>query len=1021
MATGRYSTWLSLLASPDSTFRTESETFLRQLLLEPSSFLAAVYAGIAETAASPDLAGYHEIAFIILRNAISNNYADDNTPYEDFYDTLPEAEQAQLQSYLLAYASQDASAVHCSARGLRACAEVIGDLGSFLISSELSLNSAVNAYPSLLPTLATLAASPCGGVVGNAVPALLAFKSIAPALVQILNGEIDDEWPTAIHETTALALLRVVTASLQSQDSSVRGAALQVAAAVECSVKSAALVDLFAPVTRGVLGAVVMEVQGALQNHPNCAADALVVLLDVVDEARSSAIVKEYVGGVLREILDAALLTSGQEERRLEDVRALGFELLIDLCLIYPTSVRKIVHSEVVVGRCFQVLRARDDEEEKDYCLTNVVYSLGRENTLDHVYAYLGEAMKGGDIDVLCGIAVISELVEMTEGGQIDAMISAVLPRCSAEGHRVQSAAIDCVGLMAISLSPGFQMRFHSTVLPALLGATSTNAVRSVAAIGQFASMCPPSILQVYLDAIMGRFVGLLVPETPLPVLENVVTAIGQLAAAVRDEAEWPFRKYYSVISGMMKSLLVATNSDPRTNLLKGKLIECFSIVFTAVPKMDCEVDVISFMSTTTQVDLQSLSPDDPTRHYVIKAWLRISMVLMNDFVQYLPFIVPELVRCCEMSITNPRSEDEAVDEDDEDEEGSAIRTELLEEQAAAVHAVLLLAETLQHNLYPYASTLTAATLKVLDSRHSDVRSYSVTALAELVRCVARSGNAVDTRRIVEVVMRSCIERVVVEEDGEVMGCCFQCMKFALLFACFDWTTVPPDDVSFDVTADSYSFNPACADLLSHDQIRALVEVSVQVIKESLQRQTVQAAEASLDENIEYDEEGDVDEIDLQFVVADFLGSGILRLFGKAIANSEMMEDTLLPVFFHLCQGTSEKARLGVFFLDDVMEHIACKDLMLQRSADAFVERFVAVLEEAIEAGGGGGFEFAQACTHGLELAAGSFAAKVDGNKLIAFVNFVQAMTEETEAEKWAGARGNAERAIKLLGGNVYM
>ena len=68
------------------------------------------------------------------------------------------------------------------------------------------------------------------------------------------------------------------------------------------------------------------------------------------------------------------------------------------------------------------------------------------------------------------------------------------------------------------------------------------------------------------------------------------------------------------------------------------------------------------------------------------------------------------------------------------------VQTALVEEQAAALHVVCFLASKLQHLLYPFVSQLCQALSQLLtgEQYHEEVQEYGITAVSELVLCVAR-------------------------------------------------------------------------------------------------------------------------------------------------------------------------------------------------------------------------------------------------------------------------------------------
>jgi hypothetical protein len=192
----------------------------------------------------------------------------------------------------------------------------------------------------------------------------------------------------------------------------------------------------------------------------------------------------------------------------------------------------------------------------------------------------------------------------------------------------------------------------------------------------------------------------------------------------------------------------------------------------------------------------------------------------------------------------------------------------------------------------------------------------------------------------------------------------------------------------------------------------------VQIVRESLQRQRVLAAEASLEpqDPAASREEEDGEELDIQFVAADFMGAAVLRCFGEDAARCDAFVNKLLPDFFHLCEGEGERRKLGVYMLDDVLEHVACRGLFQKRVEEDFVEKLLPVLVLGLR--GAADHEIAQACAHGIDVAAragrieggagGEVGAAV-GRVLMEFLDFAEGKDGFEES------RRSAESAMKAL------
>lgn len=146
-----------------------------------------------------------------------------------------------------------------------------------------------------------------------------------------------------------------------------------------------------------------------------------------------------------------------------------------------------------------------------------------------------------------------------------------------------------------------------------------------------FSEDCPKNILTGYLDAIMGKlqailnakFEELMKRGTKL-VLEQVVTTI----ASVADTSEEQFIKYYDNLMPCLK-FIIANANTAELKLLRGKTIECVSLIGLAVGNEKFAPDASEIMDLLLKTNQEGeLSDDDPQTSYLISAWARICKVL---------------------------------------------------------------------------------------------------------------------------------------------------------------------------------------------------------------------------------------------------------------------------------------------------------------------------------------------------------------------------------------------------------
>ena len=137
----------------------------------------------------------------------------------------------------------------------------------------------------------------------------------------------------------------------------------------------------------------------------------------------------------------------------------------------------------------------------------------------------------------------------------------------------------------------------------------------------------------------------------PFMVLEQLCTTV----AAVADKVEADFKSQYPRFLPNLRSLLQATEnakapelaSEPDLRLLRGKTIECVSLIGLAVGKEMFLRDAHDIMQqlVKTQQDISKWADDDPQIGYRIAAWARICQILGDEFHQYLPTVMGPLMK----------------------------------------------------------------------------------------------------------------------------------------------------------------------------------------------------------------------------------------------------------------------------------------------------------------------------------------------------------------------------------------
>lgn len=257
-------------------------------------------------------------------------------------------------------------------------------------------------------------------------------------------------------------------------------------------------------------------------------------------------------------------------------------------------------------------LQDEDEEEDNDSnpvvaesALDRIAMGLGGKTILPHITSNIPVMLQNQDWRfrhaALMAMSAIGEGCHKQMLNVLNQIVDAVLPMLQDPHPRVRYAACNAIGQLSTDFAPQLEKKFHDRIIPGLLiildDVTHPRVqAHAGAALVNFAEECPKSIMAGYLDAIIGKLEQILsakfqelVEKGSKLVLEQVVTTI----AAVADTAEDQFLAYYDRFMPCLKYIMQNAN-EPDYRLLRGKTIECISLIGLAVGRdkfmADCQV-----------------------------------------------------------------------------------------------------------------------------------------------------------------------------------------------------------------------------------------------------------------------------------------------------------------------------------------------------------------------------------------------------------------------------------------------
>ena len=508
----------------------------------------------------------------------------------------------------------------------------------------------------------------------------------------------------------------------------------------------------------------------------------------------------------------------------------------------------------------------------------------------------------------------------------LDQLIVAIMPFLQDSHPRVRYAACNALGQMSTDFGPVFQKKFHDKVIPGLLAVMDDAAHPRVqahagAALVNFSEECPPSIMSPYLDMIISKLESVLqakfqelMERGNKLVLEQVVTTL----AAVADSAEEKFAAYYDRFMPCLKYILQNATA-PQLRLLRGKTIECVSLIGLAVGKEKFAPDCGEVMQVLLQAQnstpeasadqsaANELAVDDPQLAYMISAWARMCRILGKDFGPYLPVVMPSLLRIAAMkpdvAILNQDEAKDLLSDDDwqvvnlGDQQNVGIKTTGLEEKAQACNMLVCYARELGDGFVDYVERVARIMVQHLKFYfHEGVR----TAAAEALPCLLESA----------------------QTRGQEMATALWQFAAQPLLAAIDC------EMELSVLAIQLGSLAECIEImgrgsLTHEQLGTLSALLGKIVDEHIERQldrqqqrNAEDYDEAVEENLQ---EEDEDDIHVLSRVSDVIHS-LFYVYGVDFLQ---YFDQLAQKFAQLLQPTQPWAdrQWAICVFDDVVEY----------------------------------------------------------------------------------------------------
>ncbi|CAL9729300.1 importin subunit beta-3 [Monosporozyma unispora] len=364
-----------------------------------------------------------------------------------------------------------------------------------------------------------------------------------------------------------------------------------------------------------------------------------------------------------------------------------------------------------------------DDEDEVTYdharqALDRVSLRLNGQYLAPTLFTYLQQMITAQDWRARFGaMMAISSAAEGCQDvliGEIPKILDMVIPLISDPHPRVQYGCCNVLGQISTDFAPLIQRTAHDRIVPALISKLTPESCERVqthaaAALVNFSEQANQAILEPYLDSLLNNLLTLL-QSNKLYVQEQALTTIAFIAEAAKTK----FIKYYDTLMPLLINVLKTENQD-NNGVLKGKCIECATLIAAAVGKEKFSEHSQELISLLLNQQNAVMEDDDQIRSYLEHGWGRICRILGEDFVPLLPVILPPLLETAKATQDVSLIEEEEaadfqkyVEWDVVQIQGKhiAIHTSLLDDKVSAMELIQLYASILKNLFASYVKEI---------------------------------------------------------------------------------------------------------------------------------------------------------------------------------------------------------------------------------------------------------------------------------------------------------------------------
>jgi len=595
-------------------------------------------------------------------------------------------------------------------------------------------------------------------------------------------------------------------------------------------------------------------------------------------------------------------------------------------------------------------------------------------------------------------IGQIGEYCESTE--KVKNIIPIIASHCSHAHPKVRFAAFYCIGLLSDYMYPEFQEEFSDALLPPMIAGIEDTVPRvsshACAALTNFlehvkqetAANLEPTLLPKLLKAIQD---GISI------VKENAMSCISSIAESAAEDYE----KYYDEITPFLFKCLEHFTAK-EYNQFRAQTVECITITSAAVGKekfLKYAPSTIEIMNSFLEADT---TKENAQRFYMLSAWQRVCLILEKDFANYLPKVVPGLMRIAgsmpgmglASSLKTGSLESILKELSGEKDNKLELTTSEIEEKQLSLQMLDVFAVQLEEKYAPYVEETTRIVEQVLTfGPNSELRKQGAGLLPKLLNCLKKASIPLENLTIV---CGKYIAALISAHDKELNAEVKSAQVLALK----------------DVYENMGHF-------MNSSDTKTVIEKILSYFKDSNDRrnQLKSHQDSSKDEDEEKDDEDDEQgdsaekieaEEDYQKNITYFLGAVVNTHKQEALPSvSVIISNVVQP---SLMGGVNDQ-RCALFIVDDLVEYLGSALLgdTLWKQLAGIILTYATRAEH----------ELRHAALYGigsLAISGGYVFTDISVQCLTTLASAIEVKKDKEKIEEWTAARENAISSVgKIL------